>query len=205
MAESRLKYKRFLTVMLLLSVCFYVGCPPMSRSIVVEEKPEIPFDVRSFTLDDRYYRVKEIYTVEQLKDRLSGEEISSVKLLMSDDSRITGGSIEIRDSTVCLYTEDRIEHEARMEHINAFILYREKTAAEKRYAFFSPILLFATGGAIRALHTEEASDILFCALIGVGLGIPTLFDKQKKTEVILNLKYKEELDLKYNPYTGQRN
>ena len=186
MITERMLLNRFIIIILLLSCCFTVGCPPPRASLLLKDE-DTPVQFRSFVHEDMYYNVKEVYSIEQLKDRLSSAEISRVRLVMSDDEKIFGDAIEIRDGTAFVCSDDHIKHEVQMVQINRLILYKEIPAAKRRESFLTPFLLCTAAGALSAYDSKDPSDVLVGALIGVGLGIPMSINKHKETEMILNL------------------
>lgn len=195
MIKDRMLHNRFVIISLLLSLCFSVGCPPPNVSLLVKDDDD-PIKVKALVYDNDYYRVNETYTIEQLNKRLSDVELSQIRLIISDYRKITGDVVEIRDDIAYVYSDDHIKHEIQMMQINRFILYKEIPTLERTEMFLTPVLFCTVLGTVRALNTKESSDVLAGALIGIGLGMPTLFNKHRETEKILNLYNENLLELK---------
>ena len=146
MITERMLLNRFIIIILLLSCCFTVGCPPPRASLLMKDE-DTPVQFRSF--------VHEVYSIEQLKDRLSSDEISRVRLVMSDDEKIFGDVIEIRDGTAFVCSDDHIKHEVQMVQINRLILYKEIPAAKRRESCLTPLLLCTAAGALSAYDSKD--------------------------------------------------
>jgi hypothetical protein len=179
---------RALLFLMLISCLAMSGCPPPRASLLIRDDhgPYKTSSVRSMTYGDAYYSVQTVYSIDELNARLADDKISSIEMILSDDTEIRGDSVSIVDGSALLIAEERMRGEYGLSRINRLVLYETIPFSERRDRFLTPFILMTLISAVGAVSTDDYSDIWIGPLIGAGLGIPQFLVKSRTTERIFN-------------------
>ena len=182
---------KFIVIIIALSS---LGCPPKRTSLLVNSKTDYD-NADAIMYNEKYYAIKNIYPLNDINNRITDKDISSVKLALTSGEKIGCDSITFTDSSVLLFNKNENKN-VQLSQVEKVILYERIPFNERRDGFLVQLIPWTLIGAVPLSDNKFSIERTGAfALVGVGLGSLFLFDKQRVKETVLNI-YNQDKDYK---------